>query len=125
MIHNMYKFQIPFNTMDDAYLICVLMVFLAAIILMIYFQNKKIKYWAGITGSSFWTKQLNVNQNLAKKQRIYFAFLLCASLFIFLCIVYIITHEITAIFAGLFGGLIGGIFTLYTKYKKTKIVQSE
>jgi hypothetical protein len=111
--------------MDDVYLICVLTIILVAIILTIYFQNKKIKYWTGITGSSFWTKQLNVNQNLAKKQRIGFASLLCASLFIFLCIVCLITHEMTVIFAGLLGGLIGGIFTLYMKYKKTRANQSE
>jgi len=111
--------------MDDVYLIYVLTIILVAIILTIYFQNKKIRYWTGITGSSFWTKQLNVNQNLAKKQRIGFASLLCASLFIFLCIIYLTTHEMTIIFAGLFGGLISGIFTLYMKYKKTKVTRSE
>jgi len=121
----MYKFQIPFNAMDDAYLISILMMLLVVIILTIYFQNKKIKYWTGITGSSFWTKRLNVNQNLAKKQRIGFASLLFASFSIFLCIICLITHEMTAIYVGLFGGLIGGIFTLYMKYKKTKIAQCE
>ena len=116
---NKYKFQNPSYTVDDVYLICILTIILMVVIFTFYAQNKKIKYWTGFEGSSFWTKQLIINQNLTIKQRISFTFYMCTSVFIIFCIAYLITHESSVIIVGLLAGLFGGT-GLYTGYKKQK-----
>ena len=98
--------------MDYLASICILTIILTAVILTIYFLNKRIKYWTGIEGSSIWNKELTVNPNLTTKQRTGFLFTVCVLIFLFVCAVYLITHSV-----GVFGGFFVVILILYVNNK--------